>query len=147
MRQISVYYLKRKEREGRCREKTGTGRLCGRRGWRGREKDRDRQRERAREEERKRACCWRAFKSLAWHSPPGLPLANHLAPSGLGLTRLHAHVCTSFCQDGFQHKSPWEVDRMYYGLVPLLSLTPKEPFWECVVPEVSFYPRRVQLLS
>ena len=41
-------------------------------------------------------------------------------------------------QDGFEHEGLWEVDRMYYFLVPLLSLTPpEEAFCECVVLGVS----------
>lgn len=62
----------------------------------------------------------RWFKSLVWGHPSGLPLANHLASSGLALTLgltlgppLCAHI---FSQDGSNLQGFWEVDRLSCGL-------------------------------
>ena len=70
-------------------------------------------------------------------SPSRLPLANYVASSGLAWLRalpcVHAHLLAGM-------DSSWgslEVDRMYCGLVPLLSLTPEEHFCSYMVPEVS----------
>ena len=104
------------------------------RGVRERKRDRDRQRERAREEESE-ACLRGGLNHLFGGNPSGLPLANHLASSGLeptfGLTQAPGWISapeSSLTQDGFYHQGFWEVDRMYYGLVPLPSLTPEERF-------------------
>ena len=72
---------------------------------------------------------WRWLKSLVWGSPAGLPLAHYLVSSGLeptfGLTwGPPLCACASFSQDGFYPQGFWEVDRMCYGLMPLLPLTP-----------------------
>ena len=84
-----------------------------------------------------------------------LPLANHLASSGLkptfGLTQ-GPPLCTrtSFRQEGVSGQDLWEGDRMYYGLVPLPSPAPEEPFCNCVVPGFSLTLRmrnRCSLLS
>ena len=94
----------------------------------------ERETEKAREEERDKDALERAH-------PSRLPLANHLASSGFGLTQGPPLGAAYFSQDGLQHKGLWEVDRKYYGLVPLLSLTPEAPFFQYVVPEVSLTSR------
>ena len=122
MRQLSVY-VKREEREGKCGESVGTGRLGG--VVVERERERDRRSKRGREQH----VLWRSFKSLVWGQPFSFCFVWLWPDSG---------PCP---QDGLQHVGLWEVDRKYRGLVPLLSLTPEEPFCESVVPEVLLTPR------
>ena len=85
-------FIKRGEREDRCEE--SIGRL-----WLGAvESERDRDRKKKSKRGRERHMLWRGFKSLVWGSPSRLPLANHLALSGLEPTSLtqgpplHAHL-------------------------------------------------------
>ena len=106
------------------------------------------ERERTRKEE-SNTCFGGGLNHLYGGSPSRLPLPNHLASSGFGLTQ---GLCAgaSFSQDGFYEEVIWEIDKMYYGLMPLPSLTPEEPFCKCVVPEVSLTSRmrnRWSLLS
>ena len=93
VRQISVYYERRErrkeEREDKCGE--SIGRLWW--GWEmEREKGRDRKSKRGREQH----MLWRWFNHLYVGSPSRLPLAKHLASSGLeptaGLTQ-----CPTLC--------------------------------------------------
>ena len=110
--------LKREETGDRCGESTG----CRGRG-------RERETERAREKE-SHTCFASRLIHLYGGSPSRLLLANHLASSGFVLTKGPVYM-------SIYHKGPSEVDRMYYVLVPLLSLSPEEPFCRCVVPEIS----------
>ena len=56
-------------------------------------------------------------------------LGTPIALSGFDLTQGPLPcLCTTFSQDGFYCQGFWEVDSTYYVLVPLLSLTPGEPF-------------------
>ena len=104
------------KRDERCGE--STGRLQGL-GWRA-----ERQRERAREKDSD-TYSGGGLNHLFGDGPSRLPLTNHLASSGLeptfGLTQ-GPYQHAFFSQDGFYYQHFWEVDRMYHGLVPFLSL-------------------------
>ena len=65
-------------------------------------------------------------------SPPPPP------PQSFGLTQgPPLRVRPSFSHDGFHPQGSWEVDEMYWGLVPPPFSDPRGTSCECVVPEVS----------
>ena len=101
--------------------------------------EREGETETERKSKNERECFGGGLNHLYEDRPPWIPLANHLALSVLEPTFSLTQgppLCAgaSFGQDGFQRKGLCEVDWTYYGLVPLLSLTPEEPFCEYVVP-------------
>ena len=68
----------------------------------------------------------------------------HFITSNLtrALPETHVNLQAKWVPVGGGGGDPWEIDRTYYVLVlPLLFLTPKEPFCTCVVGDVSLTSR------
>ena len=72
------------------------------------------------------------FKSLIWGSSSGSCFSSnqlsrfffHIWPA----LEPSQYVCTSFCQDGFQHRGSKEYDHIYYEMMPPTFLTPRGAF-------------------
>ena len=73
---------------------------------------------------REQQVLWRLFKSLLWGQL--FPASSGQSPCFIWLWP-DSGPCP---QDGFWYKGLWEADRMYWGQVPLLPLTPEESFCE-----------------
>ena len=106
-------------------------------GWGQGERQRQGQTERKSKRGREQYALWRWFKSLVWgqsfRASSGqsscffCPWA-HSWPDP-GPSPVHKHLFSRMASSTVL----WEVDRMYYDLAPLPSLTPEERFCECVV--------------
>ena len=141
MSQLSVY-LKREEKEGRCRENTGIGRLGVMV---------ERKRERFRGWEQRVKHIWRSFKSLLWGQSFWASSSQSSCLSGFGLTQ-GPTLRTEFST----RVSGKLTGSALYHLVTLLSLTPRGTFlWVGSCRDLLhlknkkgiFYLSRMQLLS
>ena len=92
------------------------------------ERERETQTERKNKSGREQHVLWRSFNSLVW----GLSLQ---ASSGFGLTQ------GPVLRLDFSTKASGTLTGWTIPLVPLLSLTPEEPFCKCIVLEVSLTSR------